>query len=1101
MTDTAIRWAHAMLACAAFTCALARAADPAAQIVSVEGRGEYREAAQTAWRPAAIRQALFATDFVRTLDVSKMALVFSDRTQLSLAANSTLQIKEAGGRTVINLNKGKSWTQSKTTPSGLIMETPSALAAIRGTDWEMVVDDDGTSTLSVFSGEVELSNDQGNVRVGPREQARAQKGRAPVKLRLQVSRDRIQWVSAATIDAARHPDRTLAQAYAGLTASGARSADDELLLGDIEIYRGDVPAARAAFERGAQRFPRDERFDVALARAAMLSDGEAGARARIAAALAKRPGSVDALVALGEVERRAGRADAALEAFGRAVQVAASDPRGWLGVGSVEGERENLRRARSNLERAITLDPSDATILGELATVEGVAGDHDAARAHIAEALGKTPDNYVALTGLGVVELRAGRPEAAMDALLRASVIEPRYARAHVYLAAAYYQLRRESAALEELRRASEMDPRDPLPHLLAAMVHMDRLQPVGAWEEANEALARLPFAKSLNAAADNQRGIANVGFPLGFMGLETWARSAAYDSYDPLWGASHFFLSDRYPGSFDRRSELMQGFVTDPLAFGASNRFQSLLPSPGHHGTLALNWSTSDDLRFIVPVVTLNGLVAGRVPLAYYVEVSHSDTQPRNVPVDLSGPMYTVALGAKPATDLDVFLYAQRIKVDEDIGHADVTGDFARVGITGRRVDAGARYAPDSRSSLWVKAGTARTDTVDEDRLSVVTPEVTVRRATFGQPTVRTSDAALRHTFDARSDIQLTWGVEGAHRKATQAIQREAGIHLPGTTVPMETLDQVAKDRSQGVYAFARWKRGAFAVEAGASRDSYRVERDTRVVRLTGPEDFHETFDRHRVNPMAGVTWAIDGAATLRAACRGWMRPAGLDTFMPVAISGMPIEDQLVMGGGKLDQCRAAAEWKPGARTFVTAAYERDRIRNIVSPLEGPLNDQNNDVTNLERLRNLTLSLPPKPDQLEQLPVYAEGIAKRATISIDHIVARPLALRASYTYWETRNTSDLFSGNLIPFVPRHLGAAGLTVTPGWHTYLTALGIYRSRRFADEPNTVALRAGWDAQLSAYAETPDKRWAVELRATNLLKKDVSDVFVATVSYRF
>ena len=156
------------------------------------------------------------------------------------------------------------------------------------------------------------------------------------------------------------------------------------------------------------------------------------------------------------------------------------------------------------------------------------------------------------------------------------------------------------------------MDPKDPLPHLLAAMVHMDRLQPVDAWDEARAALVRLPFAKSLNAVADNQRGAANVGYPLGFMGLENWARSTAYDSYDPLWGASHFFLSDRYPGSFDRRSELMQGFVTDPLAFGASNRYQSLLPVPGHHGTLAFNWSTSTDLEFMVPVVTLNGYEAG---------------------------------------------------------------------------------------------------------------------------------------------------------------------------------------------------------------------------------------------------------------------------------------------------------------------------------------------------------------------------------------------------------------------------------------------------------------------------------------------------------
>jgi tetratricopeptide (TPR) repeat protein len=1078
----------------------AAAADPAAQVVSVEGKGEFREASESGWHGAAPKQPLFPTNFVRTLDVSKMSILFSDRTQLALGANSTLQIKEAGPKTVVNLNKGKSWTQSKTTPNGLIMETPSALAAIRGTDWEMVVDDDGVATLSVFSGEVELYNDQGTVSVGPREQARAEKGRAPVKLTLQVSRDRVQWVSSSTIDASRHPDETLAQAYERLKASGTRTADDELLLGDIEVYRGDVGAARVAYERGVQRFPRDERFDVALARAAMLSDDEAGARRHIASALAKRGDSVDAFIALGDLERRAGHAQASLAAYGRAVQLASRDPRGWLGIGTVEGERENLRRARSNLEQAIALDPADPAILGELASVEGVTGDLTAARENLAKALERQPDNYVALTSLGIVELRAGRPEAAQDALLRASLIEPRYARAHLYLAAAYYDLRRDAAALEELRRAAEMDPKDPLPHLLTAMVHMDRLQPVDAWDEAREALVRLPYAKSLNAAADNQRGIANVGYPLGFMGLEYWARSTAYDSYDPLWGASHFFLSDRYPGSFDRRSELMQGFVTDPLAFGASNRFQSLLPVPGNHGTLAFNYSTSTDLNFAVPVITLNGSEAGSVPFTYFAEVAYSKTHPRDQPVDLRGPQYTVALGAKPAPDVDVFVYAQRVTLDEDIGHAGVTGDFAQVSTTGSRADAGARWAPDARSSVWVKAGGARSDSTTLDTLSFVSPDVSLQRATENEPSTRTSDAALRHTFEPREGLQLTWGVEGARVNTTQAIQRDAAFHTADSPIFQETLDQDARDRSAALYGAARWDTGPVRLEAGVGWSRYRVEHDSQVVTLSGPQHIDETFERNRFTPMAGIAWHIDPRATARAACRRWLRPASLDTFMPVAIAGMALEDQLVLTGGQLDQCRAAAEWKPAERTFVMAAYEHDRIRNIVSPIEGPLN-ANIDTTNLERLRNLALSIPPKPDELEAPSVFAEGKVDRGTISLDQIITRSLALRASYTYSDARSTFMDFSGNRLPYVPRHLGALGFTLTPGWHTYLTALGVYRSERFIDEANSAALKPGWDAQVDAFAETPDKRWAIELRATNLFKKDVPDVFVVTLSYRF
>src|SRR5687768_17926721 len=52
----------------------------------------------------------------------------------------------SGTKTILNLNAGRSWVQSKSAPRGLIMETPSALAAIRGTDWEMAVDEDRKST-------------------------------------------------------------------------------------------------------------------------------------------------------------------------------------------------------------------------------------------------------------------------------------------------------------------------------------------------------------------------------------------------------------------------------------------------------------------------------------------------------------------------------------------------------------------------------------------------------------------------------------------------------------------------------------------------------------------------------------------------------------------------------------------------------------------------------------------------------------------------------------------------------------------------------------------------------------------------------------------
>ncbi|HEX4779703.1 MAG TPA: TonB-dependent receptor [Usitatibacter sp.] len=1067
----------------------AMAAGPAAEVASVEGHGEYREAQQTTWRSASTRQALFATNFVRTLDQSKMAIVFQDRTQVRLAPNSVLQIKEVAtgteAKTILNLNRGRSWTQSKTTPNGLVLETPSALAAIRGTDWEMAVDDEGRATLSVFSGEVEFYNGEGRVLVQRNESAVAEKGKAPVKLLLQTSRERMQWVSSFTVDASR---------YAETPGKPA------LLRGDQAIYAGDLEIARAQFEAGRAAFPSDERFDVALARVALLRGDAREARAHAQAALRKRPNSVDALVMLGDVERYDGRARESLEAYGRAVAAASGDARGWYGLGAVLGERDELEPARRDLEKAIGLDPADASYRAELAGVQDLSGDREAARRELARALEIQPGNYVALTSLGALELRAGNVDAAIEALLAAGAIEPRYARAHVFLAAAYYRIGREPAAEAELLRAMETDPNDPLPHLMASIIHLDRIEPGAAVAEAQQALRRIPYLKSLNQVADNQKGVANVGAPLSFMGLELWARSAAQESYLPSWGASHLFLADRYAGDFDKRSELMQGFITDPLAFGASNRFQSLTPQSGHFATASLRLNHSDDLRLVEPVLTLNGTLDTERPAAYFVEAVDTRIDPGNAPIEARGKTFTAALGGRPTAQLSTFLYANYFTVDADLGKQAETGDFDRIEGNAARVDAGARYAFSGTTNLWVKAGAERQDSKSADTLSLVLPGTTlVRQSDFAtQP--HAQDVSLRLTTMVKERLELSLGADGAWQRTPRTLVRDAGFRPDDAAAgAMQSLDQVDHDRSRSLYAIGRWTVGAARFDLGVAWSDYRKDRD---IDTFTPDElrFTELYERRKADPLAGVVWRFAPESLVRAACRRWARPISLDTLSPIATAGVPLEDQLVFAGGVLESCDAALEWSDGSRTFARLAAQRVRVHNLVSPLDGVQNS-GADVTNLDRLRNRAIAPAPKPDLLEDTPIYGEGLAKRATAAIERIVTPQLGLRAQYTYTGSENTASTFADNLVPYLPRHQVNLGGTWAPGWHLLVTAQAVYRSRRFTDEANLLPLSASWDAQFDIFWETPDKRWSVEAYGQNLAKRDFSDVFGIVVGYRF
>jgi outer membrane receptor protein involved in Fe transport len=174
--------------------------------------------------------------------------------------------------------------------------------------------------------------------------------------------------------------------------------------------------------------------------------------------------------------------------------------------------------------------------------------------------------------------------------------------------------------------------------------------------------------------------------------------------------------------------------------------------------------------------------------------------------------------------------------------------------------------------------------------------------------------------------------------------------------------------------------------------------------------------------------------------------------------------------------------------------------VKNLTSPLDGVQNGVA-DITDLERLRNRVLTPPPIPDQLEDSPVFAAGVARRGTIALDRILTPRIGVRAYYTHTESENDGPIAPGKRIPYLPRHQANLGATWAPGGHTFLTLDAVWRSERFEDEANTERLAPGWDAQVRLFVESADKRWALEAVAANLLKREASDVFGVTVSYRY
>jgi tetratricopeptide (TPR) repeat protein len=173
---------------------------PAGEVIFAAGRAMVRLVPEEQFRTAVPRQELVSGDIVKTGAGGRLSILFRDDTQLKLASNTTIIIKDvtphrekAGAfKILLKLESGEVWTRSKGLPDGLMVETPYATAAIRGTEWSLSVGENASRVI-VMEGHIQMTNQFGSVTVGSNEEAVVMGGQAPVKSIIIRPRDRIQW--------------------------------------------------------------------------------------------------------------------------------------------------------------------------------------------------------------------------------------------------------------------------------------------------------------------------------------------------------------------------------------------------------------------------------------------------------------------------------------------------------------------------------------------------------------------------------------------------------------------------------------------------------------------------------------------------------------------------------------------------------------------------------------------------------------------------------------------------------------------------------------------------------------------------------------------
>ena len=148
------------------------------------------------WTSAAVGQALATRDRVRTGEDSRAAVRLTDLSVLRMDELTTITIEmpsAASDKPGLNVKEGTTYFFSREKSREMRVETPAVNGAMRGTEFVVAVAANGSTTVTMLDGEVELSNAQGSLVVSTGEQAKVEVGGRPRKTAVLEAINSVQW--------------------------------------------------------------------------------------------------------------------------------------------------------------------------------------------------------------------------------------------------------------------------------------------------------------------------------------------------------------------------------------------------------------------------------------------------------------------------------------------------------------------------------------------------------------------------------------------------------------------------------------------------------------------------------------------------------------------------------------------------------------------------------------------------------------------------------------------------------------------------------------------------------------------------------------------
>jgi tetratricopeptide (TPR) repeat protein len=478
-------------------------ASPEASLLSKENVVDAAKAGG-AWTSATVGQSLAIHDRLRTGEDSRASVRMTDLSVLRLDELTNIEIlppSTTSDKPGLNVKDGTTYFFSREKSREMKVQTPAANGAIRGTEFVVRVAANGSTTVTMLDGEVQLSNAHGSVLLTNGEQAKVDVGSAPRKTAVIEAINVIQWCL--------YYPGVLDLRELGYAASGS---------GSMAAYnQGDLLAALAAYGHGTRSGSNADKVyhaslllavgqvDKARRLLTATASGTPGRQALLtliaAVTLKPRPTSDEPRTAsdwIAESYYRQSQANlpGALEAAQRATQIDPEFGFAWTRVAELHFSFGRIPQAKAALEKGVQLSPRNPAahaLQGFLFSAENKITEAKAAFENAMAIDGALGDAWL---GRGLCQIRQGHDEEGRRDLQVAASLEPNRSFFHSYLGKAFSNVGNEPKARLEFDRAKTLDPRDPTPWIYSAIENKQD-------SRVNEAIRDLEKSQELN---DNRR-------------------------------------------------------------------------------------------------------------------------------------------------------------------------------------------------------------------------------------------------------------------------------------------------------------------------------------------------------------------------------------------------------------------------------------------------------------------------------------------------------------------------------------------------------------------------------------------------------------------